>query len=107
MYALAAHSQLIQRGVCFAAVALQVRFQQTKISQLLSRRRSRTLKVSVACSVVCVCHAVEDVILPLRLSQFANHGALVTKKHGKQNASGRRDVVAAPNVSVGNYFCAI
>ena len=53
------------------------------------------------CSIVCFCHAVEGDILLLRLSQFANHGALVTRKHGEQNASGWRHVAAAPNVLVG------
>ena len=102
MYALAAHSRLMSRGVCFAAVALQVKFRQRRMSQLLPRRQSRTLKVSAACSVVCVCHAVESDILLLRLLQFANHGALATSNHGKISASGRRHVVAAPNVLVGN-----
>ena len=52
-------------------------------------------------------HWIEDDMLLLRLLKFASRGALVTNNHGEQSASGRRDVVAAPNVLLVGSYCVI
>ena len=52
-------------------------------------------------------HWMEDDMILLRLLKFASRGALVTNNHGEQSASGRRDVVTAPNVLLVGNYCVI